>query len=76
MDKYVYRLRAANGIWPKQIGPTILDRRVTGSTRDKAIRKSLEILRDYSHKVTFDHAWLVDDDGWTVWPPAEDNMNV
>lgn len=73
MDRAVYYLRAANGQWPGQIGPRLLDMRVTGSSREKAITKAQQILREQI-TLPYDHAWLVDDDGWTVWASAEEGF--
>lgn len=75
MDRGVYWLRAANGKWPNQIGADLLYIRVTGSTREKAIAAAQRILREQT-KLTYDHAWLKDDDGWTVWASAEDGFET
>lgn len=72
MKPYAYHLHGANGSWPDDIGPDLFEIRIAGSTVERAIANARKELEDRKAELSYDFAWLKDDDGWTVWASAED----
>lgn len=72
MKSYAYHLFGANGSWPDDIGPPLFEIRCAGSTVEKAIADAKRELETRKGTISYDFAWLKDDDGWTVWASAED----
>ncbi len=71
MRSYAYYLHGGKGSWPDDIGPSLFEIRIGGSTVERAIASAKKELEDRKDALSYDFAWLKDDDGWTVWASAE-----
>ena len=74
VEPYLYHLRGASGEWPDGLAAPVFEVRIVGSTTEKAIAAAKVRLAAELSIYDFHHAWLKNDDGWTVWSSAEDDI--
>lgn len=76
MEPNWYYLRGAKGDWPNGLSAPVFDIRIIASTVEKAIASAKQRLASELSVHDIDHAWLKDDDGWTVWSTVEDGISA
>ncbi|WP_363755171.1 hypothetical protein [Sphingobium sp. LSP13-1-1.1] len=54
----------------------VFDVRIIASTVEKAVASARERLASDLSTHDIDHAWLINDDGWTVWSSAEGDIGA
>lgn len=75
MEPHLYHLRGAKGDWPDRLSAPVFEVQIVRFTVEKAIAAAKERLASELAVYDIDHAWLKDDDGWTVWSTAEDHIS-
>lgn len=73
MEPYLYHLHAAKGSWPDDMTDDVLNVRIVASTIEKARAEAERLLGTAYANLDYDHAWLKNDDGFTIWASADES---